>query len=170
MPMNANPFRWTFRAQMLAGVACCAGLMAYAPYVQYGMLMFPCPLCILQRIAFVLMGFVFLLAGLHNPGPFGRKVYALLVALAAAAGAGVAAWHLHIQYLPSDQVPLCTGIGLDYMLQAFPLQEVIQRVFTPSGECAKIDWTLFGLSMPGWTLMWYLGLGGGALWAGFRRR
>ena len=168
--MNANPFRWNFRPQMLLGFLCCAALLAYALHVQYNMLMFPCPLCILQRAAFVLMGVFFLVAGLHSPGPFGRKFYVLLIALAAALGAGIAGFHLRIQYLPSNDIPLCAGLGLEYMIEAMPLQEVVQRVFTPSGECAKIDWQWLGLSMPGWTLLWYLGLGIGALWAGFRRR
>lgn len=168
--MSPNPFRWNFRAQMLLGFLCCAALLGYALHVQYNMLMFPCPLCILQRVAFVAMGAVFLLAGLHSPGSFGRKVYGLLIALAAACGAGIAAWHLNIQYMPTSEIAMCSGLGLDYMLEALPLQEVIQRVFTPSGECAKIDWKLFGLSMPGWTLLWYLGLGAGTIWSAFRRR
>jgi len=165
-----NPFSWSFRAQYLLGFLLCGALLAYALYVQYGMLMFPCPLCILQRVAFVLMGLGFLLGALHGPGRIGRRVYAIAVALFALAGAGVAAWHVHIQFLPADQVPLCTGLGLEYMLQAFPLQDVVAKVFTASGECAKIDWTFLGISMPGWTLAWYLGLGGAALWSGFRRR
>lgn len=167
--MNANPFSWSFRAQYLLGFALCFGLVGYALFVQYGMLMSPCPLCILQRVAFAVMGVFFLLGGLHAPRGWGRKVYAVLVLVAAAAGAGVAGWHLHLQSLPADQVPLCSSMGLEYMLQAFPVQEVINKVFTASGECAKVDWTFAGISMPGWTLAWYVGLAVAAVRAGFRR-
>ncbi len=167
--MNANPLSWSFRAQFLVGFVVCYGLIAYALYVQYGMLMSPCPLCILQRLAFAVMGAFFLLGGLHAPRAWGRKIYALLVLIAGAAGAGVAGWHLHMQSLPADQVPLCSGMGLDYMLQAFPMREVVDKVFTASGECAKVDWTFLGISMPGWTLACYLGLSVYALYAGFRR-
>jgi protein dithiol:quinone oxidoreductase len=167
--MTFNPLSWSFRAQFLLGFVLCFGLIGYALYVQYGMLMSPCPLCILQRIAFATMGFFFLLGGLHAPRGVGRKVYAVLVLIAAAAGAGVAGWHLHLQSLPADQVPLCSSMGLDYMLQAFPLRDVIDKVFTASGECAKVDWTFWGISMPGWTLVCFVGLAAIALRAGFRR-
>jgi disulfide bond formation protein DsbB len=61
-------------------------------------------------------------------------------------------------------------MDLSYMLDAFPLQKVIEKVFTGSGECAVVDWTFLGLSMPGWTLIWYCILGVAAVWAGFRQR
>ena len=71
--MRANPFAWPFRAQCLAGFLACAGLLAYALYVQFGMLMQPCPLCILQRLAFAGMGLAFLAGALHGPASrFGR--------------------------------------------------------------------------------------------------
>jgi disulfide bond formation protein DsbB len=59
---------------------------------------------------------------------------------------------------------------LGYMLDSFPLQTVIEKVFTGSGDCAKVDWTFLGLSMPTWTLVWFVALGVGGLWAAFRRR
>ncbi|KFN44308.1 disulfide bond formation protein B [Arenimonas oryziterrae] len=168
--MIPNPFSWSFRAQFLLGGVICFGLLGYALYVQYGMLMFPCPLCILQRMAFVGMGVFFLIGALLNPRPTGRKIFAILVTIFAAAGAGVAGWHLHLQSLPADQVPLCGSMGLDYMLEAFPLQEVVKRVFTASGECAKVDWIFLGISMPGWTLMWFVGMAIATVRAGFRHR
>ena len=88
--MTANPFAWTFRAQYLTGFVLCFGLIGYALYVQFGMLMLPCPLCILQRIAFAALGFVFLVGGLHAPkGRVGRAIYGLLAFVPAAAGAGI---------------------------------------------------------------------------------
>ena len=73
-------------------------------------------------------------------------------------GAGIASRHLWLQHLPPDQIPEC-GPGLDYMLEVFPLSETIRMAFTGSGECADIVWSFLGISMPGWTLLWYLGLG-----------
>ena len=93
-----------------------------------------------------------------------------LVAFCAAIGAGIAIWHLRMQNLPPSEVPSCSGMDLSYMLDAFPLQKVIEKVFTGSGDCAVVDWTFLGLSMPGWTLIWYFVLGVAALWAGWRRR
>ena len=169
--MTANPFAWTFRAQFLTGFALCAALLAYALYVQFGMLMMPCPLCILQRIAFAALGIVFLVGGLHAPkGRVGRAVYGLLAFIPAAAGAGVAARHVWLQSLPPSEVPLCTSMGLDYMIEAMGPMSALAKVLEGSGECAKVDWTFLGMSMPAWTLVWFVGLALGVLWAGFRRR
>lgn len=166
-----NPFAWSYRAQFASGAALCVALLGYALYVQHGMFMMPCPLCILQRIAFAAMGVFFLAGALIGPKPgWLRKLTALLVALSAAIGAGIAIWHLRMQHLPPSEVPSCSGMDLGYMLDAFPLQKVIEKVFTGSGECAVIDWTFLGVSMPGWTLLWYVGLGLAALWSGWRRR
>ncbi len=95
----------------------------------------------------------FLIGGLHNPGrPAGRWLYSVLAAGASGIGAVIAARHVAIQLMPADQAPLCNSLGLDYMLDAMPLTEVLVTVFKGSGECAKIDWTFLGLSMPMWTL------------------
>ena len=169
--MTANPFGWSFRAQFLTGFALCAALLAYALYVQFGMLMMPCPLCILQRIAFAALGIVFLVGGLHAPkGRVGRAIYGLLAFIPAAAGAGVAARHVWLQSLPPSEVPLCTSMGLDYMIEAMGPMSALAKVLEGSGECAKVDWTFLGVSMPAWTLVWFVGLALGVLWAGFRRR
>ncbi|KFL35596.1 disulfide bond formation protein B [Arenimonas donghaensis] len=169
--MTTNPFAWGFRAQFLTGFALCVALLAYALYVQFGMLMMPCPLCILQRVAFAAMAVVFLVGGLHSPkGRVGRAIYGLLAFVPAAAGGVVAARHVWLQSLPPSEVPLCTSMGLDYMVEAMGPFKALAKVLEGSGECAKVDWSFLGLSMPAWTLAWFIGLGLGALWAGWRRR
>lgn len=169
--MTANPFNWSFRQQYLAGFLICCALLAYALYVQFGMLMAPCPLCILQRLAFAALGLAFLVGGLHSPrGRTGRAIYGLLAFVPAAIGAGIAGRHVWLQSLPPSDVPLCTGMGLDYMLEAMGPMNALSKILAGTGECAKVDWTFLGISMPGWTLAWFVGLGLGALWAGFRRR
>ena len=100
----------------------------------------------------------------------GRGVYGLLAFVAAAAGAGVAGRHVWLQSLPASEVPLCTSMGLDYMVEAMGPLKALSSVLAGSGECAKVDWTFLGLSMPAWTLAWFVGLGLGALWAAWRRR
>ena len=165
-----NPFRWPFRAQFAFGVLACVSLLAYALYQQHVAFLDPCPLCIVQRIAFMALGVVFLIGALHAPGGIrARRVYGVAAALVALVGAGVSAWHVRLQHLPADEVPSC-GPGLEYMLDAFPLREVLVKVFAGSGECAEVDWTFLGLSMPAWTLVWFVGLAAGAMWAGWQRR
>lgn len=135
----------------------CAGLMAFALYAQHKMFLDPCPLCIFQRIAFIWIGFWALLAAVHNPPGRGmRWFYGILVDLGATVGAVIAVRHIYLQNLPPDQVPDC-GPGLSYMMETMPFLEAMNAVLAGDGSCAEIKWSFLGLSMPGWTLVWYLG-------------
>ena len=163
-----NPLFWSFRVQFFAGVLVCAGLLGYALYAQHQLGLDPCPLCIFQRVVFIGMGLVFLVGFLHGPRTWGRKLYALSGFVVSMVGVGIAGRHVWLQNLPADEVPAC-GPGLAYMLDAFPWRKTLDMVFTGSGECANIDWHFLGLTMPTWTLIAYVLLGVGALWAGFRR-
>ena len=168
--MNPNPFRWPFRAQFLAGGLACIALLAYAIFEQFQMGIEPCPKCIFQRIAFMAMAVFFLAGAAHGPRPIGRRVYALLVAAAAAIGAVVAIRHLMVQFGPHDPLLEGCGPGLNYLLDAFPLAEAVKKAFMASGDCGEINWTFLGLAMPFWTLVSFVLIGAGALWAGFRQR
>ena len=156
------------RVLNFAGFAVCAGLMGFALYAQHVLLLDPCPLCVLQRVATIAVGIIFLVAALHHPGGWGRGVYAALAILAAGGGAAVAGWHWHLQNLPPSDVPAC-GPGLDYMLDNFPLTEALQMVFKGSGECADVVWSFLGLSMPAWVFLWMLGLGAVGAWNQLRK-
>ena len=137
-------------------------MLAYGLYVQHVLFIDPCPLCVFQRLAFIWMGAVALLAVIHNPQDFGRPVYGGLLILGAAAGITVAVRHLWLQSLPAEQVPDC-GMGLNYMLETLPFTQVLAEVFRGSGECAEGDWVFLGLSMPGWTFLWYLAFAAGTI-------
>lgn len=139
------------------GFLTCIGGLGIAYYAQFYLGLEPCPLCIFQRLALLAVGMMFLLAATHNPRHWGAKVYGVLVGLTAAIGAGIAARQLWLQHLPPEATPRC-GPGLDYLLQALPLTEVVREVLTGSGECAKVE-LLFGLSIPVWTLLLFLGVG-----------
>lgn len=165
-----NPLRWSFRLHCVVGLVACAALLGYALYSQYYGGLLPCPLCSFQRGAFVALGLLFLLGAVHGPESVGgRRAYGVLGALCAATGAAVAGRHVWLQSLPADQVPAC-GPDLSYMIEAFPLADVLRKVFTGSGECAEVDWTFLGLAMPAWSLLWFIALGLWALHAGFRQR
>lgn len=149
-----NPFRWSYRVSYLAGFLVCAGLLGFALYAEHVMHMIPCPLCIFQRIAFLVMAVFFLVGAIHGPRRGGRWVYAVGVMLGAVGGIATAARHLWLQGLPADQVPMC-GPNLGYMMDAFPFAKVLKMVFTGSGECAKLE-PILGVPMPAWTLLWYV--------------
>jgi disulfide bond formation protein DsbB len=141
------------------GFLACAGLIAYAIlWLQLVDELEPCPLCIFQRVAFAVLGVVFLAAAIFPAGHIGARVYAVLVALSAAVGAAIAGRHVWLQNLPPDQVPEC-GPGLGYMFEAFPLAETLKMVLTGSGECAELSWSFLGLSIPAWALVWFVLLG-----------
>jgi disulfide bond formation protein DsbB len=160
----------SYRTAGLLGFLICTGLISYALYAEHRLGLEPCPLCVLQRIAVIATGAVFLAATLHGPTGAGRWVYGLAAFLSAAAGAGVAARHVWLQSLPADQVPAC-GPGYDYMMDAFPFAEALKMIFSGSGECAQVDWTFLGQSMPVWTLVAFVGLAAWALLsAAFGRR
>jgi protein dithiol:quinone oxidoreductase len=152
----------------LSFVVVVVSLWSYALFAQYVLHLDPCPLCVFQRLAFALFGAIALVAMVHNPSRLGQRVYGALLFAAAALGAGIAGRHVWLQHLPADQVPACGGMGLDYMLDLFPLAEVIRRTLTGSGECAKVDWHFLGLSMPEWTLLWFIALSAVATWNGWR--
>jgi len=127
-------------------------MLLVAGYFQFIEHLEPCPLCILQRVAILVIGIVFLLAALHGPKTAGARIYGSLITLFALIGGGISAWHVRLQNLPEDQVPSC-GPGLNFMLDNFPLSEAITMVLRGSGECAEVLWTFMGLSIPAWTLV-----------------
>ncbi len=151
------------RSGFLIVFACSAILLGFALYQQHAEYLEPCPLCVFQRVAFIWMGLFALVAVLHNPARTGQRVYGVLVIGGAVFGASVAGRHIWMQHLPADRVPEC-GPGLNYMLQNFPLMEALKSVFKGSGSCAEQKWVWLGLSMPEWTLIWYVGLSLLILW------
>jgi disulfide bond formation protein DsbB len=166
---NANAVS-SFRARYLLGFLACAALIGFALYAQHRWYLNPCPLCIFQRIAFAALGLVFLLGGLFAPrGIGGRRAWGVLALVPALTGIGIAARHVWLTHLPPDQVPSC-GPPLEFTMEASPLADVVRQVLTGSGECAKVDWTFLGLSMPAWSLLWFVLLATWIVLAAFRRR
>ena len=150
-PLALFPSR---RAAYLAGFLICAGLIAYALYLQYVKMLEPCPMCWFQRVAVVALGLVFLIGAVMNPGKPGAKLIAWLVVLTGGGGAVLAARHLYIQSMPADALPSC-GMGITYMLDSLPFVDVFSRALKGSVECNKID-LILGLPIPAWTLIFFV--------------
>lgn len=143
----------SIRPLFIIGFLACVGMIAVALYAQHVMLLEPCPICIFQRIAVMVLGVIFLIGLLHNPsGSRGRRVYGQLVVLASLAGIGLAGWHSWLQRNPPDHPPEC-GAGLSYWLDNLPPSEVLSKVFAGTGECSQVSWSMLGLSIPEWTLL-----------------
>lgn len=135
----------------------CVGLMGYAYYAQFVLKLEPCPLCMFQRVAVLLIGIVSAVAALHRPAALGSRVYAVFGFLASVLGVLIAGRHVWLQSLPKDQLPSCAP-PLDFMWNNFPFGDMLRTVLMTSGECANIDWQFLGLSMPVWTLAWFVGM------------
>ena len=160
----------TRRKLFLTGFLISVLLIVYVLYTQYVLGLEPCPLCILQRVAVIALGISFLLLALRPPLRKKSKfLTSLLLVMISSAGAGIAARHVWLQNLPPDKVPGC-GPGLDFMMANFPLSEVLEMVFSGSGECAEISWSFAFLSMPAWALIWLIVLGSFGIWSIHQKR
>lgn len=163
------PSHLTYRTVNLIVVLAISGLLATGYYMQFVMHLEPCMLCVSQRLCFMATGAVTLLALIHNPSSgAARKVYGAAGALFALGGIGLASRQLWLQNLPKDQVPAC-GPGFDYVLETFPFLEAVSIMIRGDGNCAEVDWTFLGLSIAGWSWIWFAGFVGVLLWQAFRR-
>jgi len=156
----------TFRRGAALGALVCVLLLGYAYNLQYVRGLEPCPLCLVQRGFFYAVLIVFGVAALHGKM---RWVYASLVLLFAAGGMTAAGRQLWLQSLPPDKVPQC-GPDLYFMLQNFPLSRTLEKLITGTGECAVVDWSFLGLSIAGWSLVWFVILALYAAWLALRSR
>lgn len=145
------------RPAYVLGALVCMGLIGWALWLQHGLGLEPCPLCVFQRIAVIAIGVIFLMAAIHNPGWVGAAVYGGLTLVVGSAGAALAAWHVWIQAQPKGAVAAC-GMSLNYMLETLPLTEVIGKVLRGSGECAEQGWLFLGLAIPSWTFVFFVAM------------
>lgn len=142
--MAAQPRAW------LAGVALwCVGLLAFGLYLQHVVGLEPCPMCIVQRYALVLVTLsVALAAALKGRG---RVALTGIAAVLAVGGAFVAARQSWLQWFP----PEILTCGRDFygMIEAFPLKRAIPMIFRGSGDCSAVDWTFLGLTIANWSFL-----------------
>ena len=126
------------------------GMLAYGLYLQHVVGLEPCPMCIVQRYALVL---VVLLAALTATSNNRGVLIAGSVLMLGAAGFGafVAARQSWLQWYP----PEVSSCGRDFygMIETFPLQRVVPMIFRGSGDCAKVDWTFLGGSLANWSFV-----------------
>lgn len=154
---------------LFAGIfAACAGLVLTAIlYFQGELALEPCPMCILSRYTFILIGLVSLVAAIHGPRGLALKVYGSVVALLAVTGVGISLRHSYLQHFP-PKVESC-GADLDFIMNTLPLAQALPRIFSATGSCSRVDWKFLGLSIPEWAGVWFLGIAVATLWVSFRK-
>ncbi len=135
----------------------CGSLLVYALYVEYELFLMPCNLCILQRVVFVAIGLLYLIASFKPVSGWGRKLLGVCALIASGIGVAIAGRHVWMQGLPPELVPDC-GPSLQMMLENSSVWNSVASVLSASGNCADIQWDYLGLSMPTWTLICFIGL------------
>jgi disulfide bond formation protein DsbB len=135
------------------GLVSSLGLLAVAYfYFEKQLGLAPCPLCMFQRACLAGIAVVCVFGILLRPKFGFGKLFALLNSLFAGLGLAIAGRQVWLQSLPEDRIPEC-GPDLQFMLDAFPLMEVISTVLQGSGECAEVQWQFLSLSMPAWMVI-----------------
>jgi protein dithiol:quinone oxidoreductase len=140
----------------LAGFLICAGLLGAAYYFEIVMYLDPCPLCMVQRLAVLIMGIGCLLAYIFDDFRWPSRLFLALVTASAVFGYFVADHQVWLQHLPADQVPAC-GPGFDYLLETLPMSELLQVMLHGDGSCAEVTWAFWGMSMAEWTRVFFVG-------------
>jgi disulfide bond formation protein DsbB len=126
-----------------------------ALWIQLTYQLEPCPLCITQRIIFIVLGLLFVFFVWLPLNFFVRIIYLLAIGITSIVGLIFSVRHVLIQqkYIT---VPAECGIDLDYMFENFPLMEAFNLLFQGTGDCSKVDWTFYGLSLPMMAFLGYL--------------
>jgi protein dithiol:quinone oxidoreductase len=135
--------------------AACVAMLAFGLYLQHVVGLEPCPMCIVQRYALVLVAVISgITAFASRKGLLvaGSAVMVLLSGL----GAFVAARQSFLQWYPPETASC--GRDLYGMIETFPLKRAIPMIFKGSGDCTKIDWTFLGLSIANWSFVCFVGI------------
>jgi protein dithiol:quinone oxidoreductase len=159
--------RLTPRRVYLLIFLACLGLLGFGLYLQHVVGLEPCPMCIVQRYAMIVLAVVAAIAA-ALPGPRSHRWLGVLALLVAGFGAFVAARQSWLQWYPPE-IATC---GRDFygMIENFPLQRAIPMIFKGSGDCSAIDWTFLGGTIANWSFLWFLAFGLAALSLLLRKR
>ena len=153
------------RARYVVIALISVGLVGVALILQHAVGLAPCPLCIFQRIAYLAVAVFAAVAAWRAPRPSARVLGALAL-ICALTGVGIAGRHVYLQMNPQG---LSCGPGLQIMLENFPLTDLLPKVFRGSGDCGEASWTLLGLTIADWSLLWFLILSAALALTVFRR-
>lgn len=145
----------SLRHIMLGTALVCFGLLAFGFYLQHVVGLDPCPMCIVQRYAMVLIA-VLAIITLATGQKSIQKLLIIMIAALSLGGAFVAARQSWLQWYPPE-IATC-GRDIYGMIEAFPLQKVIPMVFRGSGDCTKVDWTFLGGSIANWSFLCFCGI------------
>jgi disulfide bond formation protein DsbB len=138
-----------------AGFIIVVAILLTSIYFQVFDGIMPCPLCILQRFSFGILGVLFLI-GMACSKHVCHMIINILCALASLLGIALAGRQVWLQHFPSANSSEC-GVSLEYMMQVLPMNEVVQKIFSGSAECTQRGWEFLNLNMAEWALICFAG-------------
>jgi disulfide bond formation protein DsbB len=153
------------KSLLLLAAFICIALLGIALYLQYVEHMQPCPLCVMQRYAFVAVALICIIFALLPATAL--RAGAALATLASLAGAGIASWHIWVLAHPGTS---CGIDPLETLVNKLPTTKLMPFLFNADGLCSTPYAPIFGLSIPQWSLIWFLLLALNLARATFKRR
>jgi protein dithiol:quinone oxidoreductase len=159
LPLFAR--RLSFRQTMALVALGCVAMLCFGYYLQHVVGLEPCPMCIVQRYAMILIAIWAIIASATGIKGIQFSASALVV-ITALGGAFVAARQSWLQWYPPE-IASC-GRDIYGMIETFPLQNVVPMILKGSGDCTKIDWTFLGGSIANWSFLCFCSIGFLAIW------
>lgn len=135
----------------------CGGLLLFALALEHFVELTPCPLCIAQRVFFLLIGLTALVVW-KWPQAVGKKVAGVKITAYALLGGAIAARQVWLQWYPENLDPTRCGVSFGSFIDKF------LQALGGTGDCAKVDWTLLHLSIAEWSLLSFIALFLVGLW------
>jgi disulfide bond formation protein DsbB len=143
--MSKNSYLFVFIA--------CSCLLGFALYIQHigwlGVHYPPCPLCILQRIAFLLIALMSLMAFCFQKT---RKFFYYLALLASISGMTIAIRH---QWVIAHPESSCGLDPLEVLINQFSFVQAVPSFFKADGFCSMPLPPIFFMSVPNWSLLFF---------------
>lgn len=143
------------RASYFYAFVVSAFLLLSSIYLQMSAGLQPCPLCVLQRIAFILIAVLFLFGAVAKLRKIGNSVTAILASLSALLGIFLSGRQVWLQHTPNHADGTCAA-SLEYMLQVLPFDQVLKNIFQGSVECTQVGWRFLALSLAEWSLICFV--------------
>ncbi|MDF3054140.1 MAG: disulfide bond formation protein [Gammaproteobacteria bacterium] len=143
------------RTLNILGFLAVTALLLMGFYLEYVEGMLPCPLCMVQRLFFFLIGVVFLVAVLRKLGKIGQRVCGGAIFIFALGGASAAIRQLWVQTHSQTLSEICMP-GIQYMMTNFPFERALGLLLSGLGDCSEVSWRFLGLSLAGWALIAFI--------------
>lgn len=125
-----------------------AVFLAAALVLEFAFSMEPCPLCLTQRLFFMLAGLVALI-GTCAVGP--NKGWPIATGLTALVGMSFALRQLYLYLLPPDQIPACSA-PISRLIEFAPFMELLTAMTMGTGNCAEASFPFLGMDLPGYMI------------------